>query len=281
MKHKIQYRPFPGQKLVFTDFTPMNRLLQKPKKGEICLVRGVGPLPSGNCGMYLEGYFNPTKCGKYEQKYNPRSFLPAVLAHLYPDKLSNRTVDVLPMVYNEAVNILHKLLIKYFSGKNVLKELHGDGNGIDAAFPAPFGNAPLKIRYDEDGRSSSRCYSPIRIQTDQMKEMEELVARLNHILPDPKLGIDYSRRLAYASTTVDSTGIITYDEAVQILVDECVNLTHVLFGSMTKVLYEGKSPKETVESLCGAVQKKIEAKKEASDPHNRIKGLMGENPELN
>jgi hypothetical protein len=281
MKHIIQYRPLPGQKLVFTDYTPMNRILKKPRKGEICLVRDVGPLLSGNCGIYLEGYFNPTKSGKREQKYNPRSFLPVELARIYLKELSNGTVDVLPTVYNEAVIILHKLLIKYFEERRVLKEAHSDGNGIDAAFSAPFGNAPLKIRYDDDRGDFSRCFAPIRIPTDQTDRVSELVNRLNQILPSPKLGIDYSRHLAYASATVDPTALVTNDDAIQILVTDCVNLAHVLFGCMTKVLYEGKSPKEVVDSLDERVQEKSGAKKEASDPHNRIKGLMGGNPELN
>ena len=62
------------------------------------------------------------------------------------------------------------------------------------------------------------------------------VNRLNQILPSPKLGIDYSRHLAYASATVDPTALVTNDDAIQILVTDCVNLAHVLFGCMTKVL---------------------------------------------
>ena len=172
------------------------------------------------------------------------------------------------------MNLLHKLLIKYFSKRHIVKEAHADRNGIDAAFPARFGNAPLKIRYEEDGRIFSRCYSPIRIPDGQMKRVQELVHRLNNILPDPKLGIDYQRRLAYGSAAIDPNSYLTNNQAIQILVNDCMNLTHLLFGSMTKVLYGGETPKETVESLCEAVHKKSQEKKEDNNSHNRIKDLM-------
>ena len=94
---------------------------------------------------------------------------------------------------------LHTALAEHFEKNHILFGNHPDGNGIDAAIPAPLGNVPIKVRFMEEDKVAVRCFSPLRIQPKHKTEVYELVHRLNDQMEIPQYGMDSRTNLAYCS----------------------------------------------------------------------------------
>ena len=197
-------------------------------------------------------------------------------------KETSWSVDVPPHHYSDQMNQLHEYLTTHFEENNILFNSHPDGNGINAALPGKLGNVPIKIRYrykgEGDGKIGIRSFSPIRIQPDRKTEIYELVHRLNDQMDIPKYCVDPGTNLAYSSIDMDIEEWTPGEDQVEDLISFNLFLVSRLTYAMLKVMFGDKAAK-VIEDL-DAKDEEL-ARTPSIDPSNRIKGLMGGNPELN
>ena len=172
---------------------------------------------------------------------------------------------------------LQEDLVEHFEKNYILYDKHTDG--INAAIPAPLGNVPTKFRFAEEGQVGVRCFSPIRIQADQKEEIYELVHQLNDQLEIPRYGIDSRSDLAYCSLILDTEEWSSGEDRIMNLIGLSLLLVDRLFQAMTKVMFGGQKVGKVIKAL--EEEDRGGTKAPRVDPSNRIKGLMGGNPELN
>ena len=287
MKHKAEYRPLPEQTVVFIDreTRPSDAcVLKLPQVNEVCVIRAVMTLISldtgeRGTGLYLNGYTNPTDNRGLEYCYESERFVPLALAKIYcAKKITAGSANVSPVPYNGHMIKLHMDLIKHFKRNNVLCESHPDGNGIDAAIPAPLGNVPVKFRYMED-KVSVRCFSPLRIRPEHRAEVLELVLRLNDQMGVFRYNIDFRTNLAYCSIIMDIEKCTPGEDRAENLIGYGLILVTRLFNAMTRVMYGMQNASKAIKILEEDDWESTKAPR--VDPINRIEYLTGGNPELN
>ena len=98
----------------------------------------------------------------------------------------------------------------------------------------------------------------------------------------PRYGIDSKTNMAYSTILANPEEWVTEKDPAAKLIGFNIFLTTRLFNAMTKIMYGGLSPVKAVALLDKkGDEKNSSGETVSSDPSNRIKGLMGGNPELN